>query len=113
MVNNEVSSRLSNVNMKFLSLLVIIGIFVAVVSEDTLVSSCSDLANDSEACLNSRIGETWPDDYCSFCVTGEEYTPSCMTWPQAEKVDQSVTACWDQPYPAIANAKNTTLPSLE
>ena len=97
--------------MKYLSLLVIIAIFVAVVSQDTIVTSCSDLANDSEACLNARQGETFPDDYCSFCVTGEEYTPSCMTWTQAEKVDQSVTACWDQVMATVA--KNATLPSLK
>lgn len=94
--------------MQALIYLVIVGILVvAAVSEDTVVPDCSALTNDQEACLSSKEA----NDYCSYCVTGENYIPSCMTYTETKDTDPSVTACWDQV--TGVDARNTTQPLKE
>ena len=98
--------------MQALSFLVLVVLFVATVSQVNVVSDCSALANDKDACLNSKEGNVFPDDYCSYCVTGEDYIPSCMTWKEEKDTNPSVTACWDQVAPGV-DARNTTQPLEE
>ena len=61
--------------MQALSFLVLVVLFVATVSQVNVVSDCSALANDKDACLNSKEGNVFPDDYCSYCVTVRRLYP--------------------------------------
>lgn len=81
--------------------------------EVQVVDSCNTaaLADDHDACLNSKEGEVFPDEYCAFCMDGD-YNDYCFTTTEADTKPQSTWACWFQVMPGSAASNSTDAESI-
>ena len=88
-------------------IVLLLSLFFLFLWGENLVDDCSTLSADSDACLSSKEGEVYPNDYCAYCCD-ENYNFYCMTSAEADKTDSKTWACWYQAtYPGSGGYNST------
>ena len=83
-----------------IEILLLLVVFIAFsLADDKLVDDCSEgsLASDPDECLHAREGSVYPDDYCAYCLDGNN-DGYCMTTTEADKTDARTWYCFYQSY---------------